>query len=288
MRITKDNQICKHEDWWCVTPRTGDVWPRELVMCDPEDWWCVTPRAGDVWSQKAIIWATPTVYTWELKEQRVWCKSLFEPEAPALKNRLSTKSGLGGFESSSGHQNVSIGPTMPKGMEWYLYLACCGAVLGSLDMLGYGKTKSLTGSQEAALKFVGPEPALGISRQDIRWRIRRWLVNQHWVWWRGLGDTQRQARELISGPCLGDKARFLSFNRTQSRVVTGLLTGNNTLRRHLYLMGLINNLTCRKCGTEEETSIYILCECEALASLRHAYVASFFLDPENITNLSLI
>ena len=46
----------------------------------------------------------------------------------------------------------------------------------------------------SGLKFVGPEPALEVSRQDtcIR-RIRRWLVNQHWVWWRGLGDTQRQA-----------------------------------------------------------------------------------------------
>jgi hypothetical protein len=42
----------------------------------------------------------------------------------------------------------------------------------------------------SALKFVGPEPALVVSRQGIR-RIRRWLVNQHWVWWRGLGNTQR-------------------------------------------------------------------------------------------------
>ena len=30
-------------------------------------------------------------------------------------------------------------------------------------------------------------------------------------------------------------------------------------------MGLSNNSICRKCGTEEETSAHILCECEALA-----------------------
>jgi hypothetical protein len=53
-------------------------------------------------------------------------------------------------------------------------------------------------------------------------------------------------------------------------------------------MVLINNLTCRKGGTEEETSFHILCECEALASLRHAYLGSFFLDSEDITNLSLV
>jgi len=33
------------------------------------------------------------------------------------------------------------------------------------------------------LKFVRPEPALGVYRQDIQRRIRRWLVNQHWTWW---------------------------------------------------------------------------------------------------------
>jgi len=52
-------------------------------------------------------------------------------------------------------------------------------------------------------------------------------------------------------------------------------------------MGLSNNLTCRKCSTDEETSVHILCECEALASLRHAYLGSFFLDHEDIRKLSI-
>ena len=39
---------------------------------------------------------------------------------------------------------------------------------------------------------------------------------------------------------------------------------------------------CRKCGTEEETSVHILCECEALAQLRHTYLGSFFLDREDV------
>jgi hypothetical protein len=76
--------------------------------------------------------------------------------------------------------------------------------------------------------------------------------------WQGVGDTQRQARELILGPCLGAKAKFLSFNRTQSRAVTGLLTGHNTLRIHLHLLGLLDSPMCRRCGTEEETSAHIV------------------------------
>ena len=52
-------------------------------------------------------------------------------------------------------------------------------------------------------------------------------------------------------------------------------------------MGLNDNPTCRKCGTEEETSVHILRECETLASLRHTYLGSFFLDPEDIRVLGM-
>jgi hypothetical protein len=135
--------------------------------------------------------------------------------------------------------------------------------------------------------FVGPEPFLGVSRQNIRRKMKRWMEKQHLALWRGPYSTQRQAQELILGPDPAMGARLFSFNRTQSRVVIGLLLGHNTLRRHLHIMGLCNRPICRKCGTEEETPVYILCECEALASLRHVYLGSFFLDPEDIRELGM-
>jgi hypothetical protein len=52
-------------------------------------------------------------------------------------------------------------------------------------------------------------------------------------------------------------------------------------------MGLSNNPICRRCGVQKETSAHILCECEALASLRHVHLGSFFYDPEDIKILSL-
>jgi hypothetical protein len=101
------------------------------------------------------------------------------------------------------------------------------------------------------------------------------------------GDIQRQARGLISRLCLGVKSRLLSFNRIKSRAVTGLLTGHNTLRRHFHLLELSDSPLCRRCGAEDETSAHILCDCEALASHRHAYLGFFFLEPENIKSLIL-
>jgi len=124
-------------------------------------------------------------------------------------------------------------------------------VPGHVGVLGNEIADELT-RDGFLLGFLGPERALEVSRRDIQKRISRWLVNQQWVRWRGLGDTQRQARELISGLCLDAKTTFLS-NRTQSRDATGLLTGHNTLRRHLHLLGLLDSPLCR-CGAEEETS----------------------------------
>jgi hypothetical protein len=95
-------------------------------------------------------------------------------------------------------------------------------------------------------------------------------------------STQRQAQELISGPNLATRTRLLSFNRTKSRVVIGLLTGHNNLRRCLHVMGLSNNPICRKCGTEEEISVDVLFACETPTSLRHSYLGSLFLDLEDI------
>jgi hypothetical protein len=118
-------------------------------------------------------------------------------------------------------------------------------------------------------------------------RHNRWLVNQHWARWRSLGSTLRQAQEFISGPDLDTKAKLMSFNRTQSRVVVSLLTGHNTLRRHLHLLELVDSPLCWRCRVEEETSAHILCKCEALASLRQVHLGSFFLELEDVKSISL-
>jgi len=146
-------------------------------------------------------------------------------------------------------------------------------------MLEWEEMKSPTSSQGMFCSTVcWTWPFLGLSRQNMRRKTKRWMENQHLVFWHGPFSTQTQAWKLISGPDLATRARLLSFNRMQSRIVNGLLTGHNTLRRHLHIMGLSNNPICRKCSTEEETSVHILCECEALASLGHTYLGTFFLD----------
>jgi len=52
-------------------------------------------------------------------------------------------------------------------------------------------------------------------------------------------------------------------------------------------MGLSDSPLCRRFGAEDDTSVHILCEYEALTSIRHAYLRCFFLEPEDIKNISL-
>jgi len=37
--------------------------------------------------------------------------------------------------------------------------------------------------------FVGPEPSLGVTRQNIRRQIKRWLDNENFARWRGFGSN---------------------------------------------------------------------------------------------------
>jgi hypothetical protein len=79
------------------------------------------------------------------------------------------------------------------------------------------------------------------------------------VWqWCGLRSTQRQTQKLILSPSPTTKTRLLSFSRTQCKVVIGLLTRHNTLRRHLHLMGLKISPLDRRCRAEDENT---LCVC---------------------------
>jgi hypothetical protein len=49
----------------------------------------------------------------------------------------------------------------------------------------------------------------------------------------------------------------------------------------------MSNPLCRKCGAEDETSGHILCQCEALASIRHAHLGFFLLEAEDINSKTL-
>jgi hypothetical protein len=67
-------------------------------------------------------------------------------------------------------------------------------------------------NQGCAHHFVGPDPAVEVSRQYIRRTVQCWMSRQHLVRWRGLVGTMRQARELISVRNTAARTALMSFN----------------------------------------------------------------------------
>jgi hypothetical protein len=71
--------------------------------------------------------------------------------------------------------------------------------------------------------------------------------------------------------CFSAKTMPLSFNRMQSRVVTGLRTGHNTMRRHLDIMGL----TVPCVGNVQQRRRPQLMFCVSVKSWRHSDILTW-------------
>lgn len=89
------------------------------------------------------------------------------------------------------------------------------------------------------------------------------------------------------GPQTASKARIqgnrglLERGRNAVRLVVGLLTRHNTLRRHLGLICAAEDDRCRKYDLEEESSFHILCEGDAFAGVRQRILDQAYLDAAN-------
>ncbi len=69
---------------------------------------------------------------------------------------------------------------------------------------------------------------------------------------------------------------LLDMDRSQLRMVVNLITGHNTLGKHMVRIGKSNDDTCRWCGEEEESSFHFLCECPALSVRRFNTFGSYY------------
>ena len=88
--------------------------------------------------------------------------------------------------------------------------------------------------QAASSDFIGPEPALGLSAMSTKRIIRKWSVCEQNKRWHNLQGC-RQAKQLMLGVNTRLSKYALRLPRRDVRILVGLLTGHNTLNRHLRL-----------------------------------------------------
>jgi len=89
-------------------------------------------------------------------------------------------------ESLSGCQNFSISTTVPKGVGCMISLP--GTLWGCIGSQEVTRDSSVQ-------KFVSTQLSLGVSRKNIKNKIKSWMDNQQWVRWRGLGKYSRDRLE---------------------------------------------------------------------------------------------
>ena len=135
--------------------------------------------------------------------------------------------------------------------------------------------------------FIGPEPVLGVHEGEFKEILNQWIKNQHDALWKNVSGL-RQSKMFILQVGQKNLKNILKLNRKDLRVIVGLYTGHCQLRRHLKIIGVINeNPECRLCKQEPETAYHILCECTALARLRMEIFGVGFPEPNFYSTCSL-
>jgi ribonuclease HI len=119
------------------------------------------------------------------------------------------------------------------------------------------------------MTFTGPEPVFGISKTTARGSMLEWVKQQHRTCW-NRAPGNKHGKRMMRKPSQSLTTDILQLNRTQIRIVTGLITGHGHLRKHLHTMGIFREEPiCRLCNEEEETASHVIFECVALARRRH-------------------
>lgn len=134
----------------------------------------------------------------------------------------------------------------------------------------------------AESSFVGPEPAVGISRDTCKLEIRNWLEKEHLEKWKGT-FALNHSKLFIKHPSKERKANeLLSYGRSTLKTIIETITGHCSLRKHLHTMGKTPEPDCRKCGWEDETGFHVLCDCPAIMAIRNRIFGRHILTPQQV------
>jgi len=141
-----------------------------------------------------------------------------------------------------------------KGIKWHFHPQFCGTLLGPHTFWDMWNWNCQWAHKEAdcsnsLLDWNLPWGNLG----RLQERYKAGLTTSIWQCGKVLAVLTDRLENWSWDPVLLLTSQ-LSSDRIQSGIVTGLLTGQNTLRSHIYLMGLSESLICRRCGAEKETA----------------------------------
>ena len=152
---------------------------------------------------------------------------------------------------------------------------------GHSGQLGNGVADNLA-NLGAEYPDEGLEPRLPVLESVITEFIKNWAKEEHNEKW--TNTTEYRQTKLILPYTKHKWAKQASqLERNELRILTQIVTGHASLKRHLHIMGYVEDPNC-ECGEEPQTPIHILTRCTRLAGLRTAVLGRPEITPENIRN----
>ena len=135
----------------------------------------------------------------------------------------------------------------------------------------------------SSTRFTGPEPATAVSFSTLQRIISDWKAQKFKNHWNSL-NTARQARNSIK---INDRNTkyLLSLSRSNIKRLTSILTGHNTLKKHLHTIGISTDPYCDMCG-DIETTEHFLCHCPAYIKSRATHLGSYTINYNSIWSIT--
>ena len=118
----------------------------------------------------------------------------------------------------------------------------------------------------------------------IKSSIGNWAHKQSDVYWE-LMNTCRQTKMFLEHRSKARSRELLNLPRNLMRTVMGIITGHNTLSRHMNIMDLNNDPLCEHCEGELETSLHFISQSSYYVTTRMSTWGKPVLDHDDMKRI---
>ena len=138
------------------------------------------------------------------------------------------------------------------------------------------------------LKAEGPLSILPIAEATIKDEIKQWSNKVQQIVWRRRTDC-RQSKMAM--PKIGNHIwkQIRKHPRRKMNIITQILTGHTTLKRHLNVMTIEDESLCQQCMEDntEETMEHFILQCPAFARNRQNILGKIYMEPEEFSEIKI-
>ena len=137
----------------------------------------------------------------------------------------------------------------------------------------------------ASHDFIGPEPAIPVSKCWVTHRINSWAAAQHKEYWNSL-ESCRQTKLYLKEPSPVVAKYLTNLSKQNCSMLVKALTGHCRLNYHMANTQRAESFVCANCESDYGTSYHLICNCPVFAQLRHRILGKHLLSETDFRNLN--